>query len=182
MDGTTQLERAMKKLVGISAMVTTAFLMSTWADSTMADQWRCVVEKKVGAKLKKDLKPTEFYLNDEEFRILDRQSIVKQYETDPREGLWDFEKTASYYVRDASDDPREADSWFALEHPTDTEEGEAPASLWTDETATIFFGDLRMHVASGRFQHTKLGGYAWQGPAEGDDPVFAFGTCRPYYD
>ena len=140
------------------------------------------MEKKVGAKLEKDLKPTEFYLNDEEFRILDRPSIVKQYETDPRESFWDFDKTATYYVRVASADPREAQSWYTLDHPTDTKEGETPTSLWTDDTSTTFLGDLKMEVASGRFQHTYLGGYVFQGPAEGDDPVFAFGTCRPYYD
>ena len=171
----------MKRLAGVSALMMTAFLASTWADSTMAEQWRCVVEKKVGAKLEKDLKPTEFYLNDEEFRILDRQSIVKQYETDPRESFWDFEKTATYYVRKASADPREAGSWYARDHP-DTKEGETPKSLWTDDEATVFLGDLKMDVASGRFQHTVLGGYVDFGPAEGDDPVFAFGTCRPYYD
>ena len=171
----------MKELVGISAMITTAFLALTWADSSMAAQWRCIVERKVGAKLEKDLKPSEFYLSDEEFRILDHQSILKQYETDPRTSFWSFNNPARYYVREASADPRVADSWFALEQPAETE-GETPSSVWTDSTASTIMGHLAMDVESGRFQHTARGGYVWQGPADGDDPVFSFGTCRPYYD
>ena len=46
----------------LPALITAVLLVTAWADSTEASQWRCVTEKRVGAKLSKDLKPTEFYL------------------------------------------------------------------------------------------------------------------------
>ena len=168
----------MKRLVGVSALMMTAFLASTWADSTMADQWRCVMEKKVGAKLERDLKPMEFYLNDEEFRILDRPSIMKQYGVDPREGIWDDDKTATYYVRKASQDPRKQ-AWFPLEHSRSAKEGGPPRTMWTSDN---IIGPMKVHIESGRFQVIKAGSYVWDGPDEGADPWFGFGTCRPYYD
>ena len=116
-----------------------------------------------------------------EFRIADYDSILKLYETDPRKSDW-VDTPATYFGRRASDDPRDAQSWYGLLVSHDAKEGEPPTSLWTDVRATIIMGDLTVHVPSGRFQHTDNGGYVWSGPDIGGDPSFAFGTCRPYYD
>lgn len=165
----------------LSAILATALLTSAWAESTMAEQWRCVVEKKVGANVSNDLAPAGFYLEGEEFRIADKATAVEQYGIDLEHTWTATGEDRDYFVRKASDDPRSGFSWYGVKAARDTKKGETPTALWTDDTADALMGSLRVDVESGRFQHTAYGSYVWDG-SEGADPVFSFGTCRPYYD
>ena len=134
----------------------------------------------MGVKLSKDLKPTEFYLEGEEFRIMDKESVLEIYKIDPSESiLWGDAYDADFLLRKASSDPKEVSSWFGLD--TFLKES-IVTSMWSLDATKIFLGSFIFQVESGRFQFTDEGGYAWNGPEEGSDPAFSFGKCRPYYD
>lgn len=139
-----------------------------------------MVEKKVGVDLSNDLAPAGFQLEGEEFRIVDKATLVEQYGIDP-EASWALGEDRDYFVRRASDDPRRGISWYGVGAGRDPKKGETPTDLWTDETGSIMMGHLRVNVVSGRFQHITKGSYPESG-SDGADPVFSFGTCRPYYD
>ena len=131
----------------------------------------------MGAKLSQDLKPTEFYLEGEEFRVMDAESVRERYEVIPYSDI-----EPSYSYRKSSSDPTQSFAWGGLDKPYDTPDGETPTSLWSDKPSKAMIGSFIFHVESGRFQLAREGGYAWKGPEEGDDAAFSFGTCRPYYD
>jgi hypothetical protein len=161
----------------LPALIIAVLLATAWADSTEAEQWRCLTEKKVGAKVSQDLRPTAFYLDGEEFRVMDAASLLERYKVTPY-----TDSEASYFMRKSSEDPKNGNNWFGLKMPFDTPNGGTPKSLWSEEFAKALLGSFIFHVESGRFQLTREGGYAWKGPEEGDDAAFSFGTCRPYYD
>ena len=165
----------------LPALITAILLATAWADSTEAKQWRCVTEKKVGAKLSKDLKPTEFYVDDEEFRVMDRESVLELYKIDPSTAFFDDHMEKDFLIRRASRDPRVVSSWLGLDI-SGGQEGEASPYMYASDLTKTFLGGFDFDVQSGRFQFTQQGTYAWKGPEEGDDAAFSFGTYRPYYD
>ena len=162
------------------ALITAVLLTTAWAYSTEASQWRCVTEKKVGVDISDDFRPANLYLGREEFRVMDKESVLELYKVDPSEHLFPQHYDMDFLVRKVWSDPKNHQSWFGLD--SNIANVGLEDAKWSSDLTKTFFGSFIFHVESGRFQFMKEGGYAWGGPEEGGDPSFSFGTCRPYYD
>jgi len=181
----------MKHLTLLTLLV---FAPLSWGDEPlMTTPFKCIVDYMGGVNHEKDSKDAgKFKLMGEEFRLVPRASMPADFievwdEFDINQakvrkigdGVWE---EYSYFVRQTSDDPQQANSWNACFLNSEVLGANRIVCGTADQRTGSLF---RMNLDTKKFVYASLG--TWDEPPlkegyYGDSSLFMFGQCRPYYD
>jgi len=186
----------------LTLIILLALAPLSWGEEPfMTTPFKCIVEYEGGVSHgKNSQRSTAFKVNGEEFRLLPRSNLpasalelfnrfrkaeFSNYEDLDLEGVkGGVDEKNTYAVRDAASDPSSAGSWTPCNLTTFSDFYGQKQIVCTPRDN---FPDklFRLNLDTKKFVRVYLG--SWDAPPfkdgyYGDDSVFSFGTCRPYYD
>ena len=182
----------MKKLI---LVVLLALAPLSWGEPLMTTPFKCITDYKGGVAHGKNAQRTGIYKpNGEEFRLLPRLSLPESVVS-----FWDtlginqpdiqvlksgnLEKN-TYWFRYAENNPSEKFSWHGCNLSTATDLYEQKRIVCGADS-NFPFDLFRLNIETLKLVYVYLGSWDDRPLKEGyfgDDSVFSFGTCRPYYD